>query len=227
MRTWRKCLSFGLLLALSFVVGASAQTNKTNTLTPIPIEDGGTGATTAAGARTNLGIGTGILLLDANNTPVAVTNTTTETSIYSFTVVGGALSTNDTLRLRVRATYLNNSGTGKVLTVRIQWGGVTVITGANDANYTSNANSRTFIMDVTISNKNATNSQFLSAAWIMSTAEVAGTTSEYVSGQASAELGQTTAAVDTTLNAVVGVTVQHSAANASLTFTKHAVEILK
>lgn len=66
------------------------------------------------------------LVLAKDVTPITVVNTTVETSVFSMTVPGGSLGTDRLLRMFMFGSYLNNSGSGKNLNIRVKYGGVTV-----------------------------------------------------------------------------------------------------
>jgi len=75
---------------------------------------------------TNLPGASGNSLLNkvTTNTTI-VSNVTTETNLYSFSVPGGTLSTNNTLRLTLRGTFLSNES-GNNMTLRIKYGATTL-----------------------------------------------------------------------------------------------------
>lgn len=68
-----------------------------------------------------------------NATAVSVSNTTSETSLVSFTLPGGSLSTNNALRVRCQITELQNSAVNPTLTLRFKYGATTMITTSSIA----------------------------------------------------------------------------------------------
>jgi hypothetical protein len=64
-------------------------------------------------------------VLDRSRALVSVQNTTTETTVYSFTVAGGTLGTDRKLRGEMSANYNNNTGGPRTLTIRLKYGGNT------------------------------------------------------------------------------------------------------
>lgn len=81
--------------------------------TTLPLTSGGTGATTAAGARTNLGLGT-----------LATASAVTSTEITDGTIAGGDLATNIAISTTGGITAATFTGNGSALT------GVTVADGS-------------------------------------------------------------------------------------------------
>lgn len=57
-----------------------------------------------------------------------VVNTTTETSVFSGTVPGGTLGTNNLLILRMCGDIFNNTGANQTVTFRVKYGGTTIHT---------------------------------------------------------------------------------------------------
>lgn len=66
------------------------------------------------------------LILDADNTTVTVVSTTTETTLYSFSVPGGSVSGDRSVRCVVTGTYLNNDGAARNLTISVKYGATTL-----------------------------------------------------------------------------------------------------
>ena len=76
---------------------------------------------------TNLpgGGGGGSAALDKVTANTTVTNTTAETTLYSFSVPGGTLGTNNVLRLTIQITDLDVPN-GASVTLRFKYGGTTL-----------------------------------------------------------------------------------------------------
>lgn len=84
--------------------------------------------------RDNLTAAKGLYYSSAAN--VSVTNTTTETTLASFSVAAGTLGTNNLIEVTLLGTYLQNVSTSG--TLRLKYGATTVLTlagilGANSA----------------------------------------------------------------------------------------------
>lgn len=83
-----------------------------------------------------VGVG-GNYSLDRAVASVAVSNTTTETTFYSFSVPGGTLSTNHKLRIGIRGNLTTKNGGPGTFTVKVKYGSAT-LTAVSAANLTSN-----------------------------------------------------------------------------------------
>lgn len=62
-------------------------------------------------------------VLNRANSPSSISNTTTETAIYSFTVPGGIINSLKALRLTLFGNYSNNSGSTRTVRVRVKYAG--------------------------------------------------------------------------------------------------------
>jgi hypothetical protein len=67
----------------------------------------------------------GLQVLNRSIAAVGVNSTTTETTVYSFTVAGGTLGTDKKLRGEMFANYNNLTGGPRTLTIRLKYGGNT------------------------------------------------------------------------------------------------------
>lgn len=65
---------------------------------------------------------------DTSSSNVTVTNTATETTIYTYSVPANTLGTNRALRFTLNGTYLNNSAANRTVTVRVKYGATTILT---------------------------------------------------------------------------------------------------
>jgi len=149
-------------------------------------------------------------LYDRANSDTTVGNTTTETTLYSKSVTANDLAATGGLRLTMTGTWLNNSGSGKTLTLRVKFGATTIF--SYGFTLSSNASTGRFEIGVTLFNT-ATNAQ------------VANIVAQYFRGGGSTTLvdgyrNKTTAAEDTTASKTLSVTVQWDAAHANATTTK-------
>lgn len=144
---------------------------------------------------------------DVEPTSVDVTNTTAETSIFSYTVPANRMSTNRMLRLTLLGDLLyNNSDTNQV-TLRTKLGGTTINTYNCDPSGLSIAR-RWWELVIYVANRNATNSQIVISSMhggaVPSLNEVQG------SG----------AAINTAVDALLEVTAQWSAASTNNSFRR-------
>ena len=94
---------------------------------------------------------------DKSTTEQTVASTTTPTSIYSFSVPGGTLSTNRILRLTITGVYVNTHGSNSALTVIATYGATTLVSGSIGSFATNTVGP--FRLIITLNGNNATNSQ--------------------------------------------------------------------
>jgi hypothetical protein len=89
-----------------------------------------------------------------------VSDSTSETSLYSTTVDAGVMSTDGIVHLMITGAYTNSTGANQTLRVRVKFGGVELwndVTG----NATTNANEHGVRIDLFLANDGAANSQTL------------------------------------------------------------------
>lgn len=151
---------------------------------------------------------------------LAITNVATEQTIYSYSLPGNSLGV---LRLTMAGTYLNDSGAGRTLTIRIKYGSTTLY---DDVSTTigNTAGSRNWVWTIWLGNTTATNANFVASNFQWG----AGTTTTGLGdfalppgalvGYGSALTG--TATEDSTGTLTFSATVQHSTNNSSLTITR-------
>lgn len=169
-------------------------------------------------------------VIDRATADLDIVNTTVETTLYSFAVPANALGTNGLLRFTVFGDYLNNSGAGETMTLRIKFGGTTLYQDVTGSIAAATAR-RPFRIVGEIGNKGATNVQFLVAHWELGAAGSATTgIGDIGAGGATGEIGQHVvasagdAAIDTTLAATLDITIAHSVASLSISMRrKYAV----
>ena len=140
-----------------------------------------------------------------------LSNTTTETTVFSATIKAGQLA----LDRSVRVQY-NGSITSLLLpptiTVRVKFGGTT-LTVLSGIALLASATAKPFSIDVFIANRGAANSQYLLAT-VTNPGAIALLTGLAVMEQASA-----TAAIDTTVDQTLSITVQFGSAVSSTSLT--------
>lgn len=174
----------------------------------------GTGATQAA-AGNHTHATTGSSVLDRDQTATTVSNTTTETSVYSYSVPGGTLSTNRKLRLTILGRFLNNTGAGANVDWRAKAGGATLCT-IDPASPGASASQKAVKLVFEIENVAATNVQRATLHGVIGTAGPTDTSGG--PGGGGSMIATNTGAVDTTAAWTLEVTAQMSAASANLQF---------
>lgn len=152
--------------------------------------------------------------LDRKQTLITVANTVTETSVYSFTVPAFTVGQDQALRVRVTGDMLNNQATARTFTWRIKLG-VTTLWGSAVLNLSAAvATRRVWVIDVLISNINATNVQALIGLILTGspTAPTIAGVGDGIGGSVGVIYGDS--AIDMTADALLDVTVQMGNANA-------------
>lgn len=155
-----------------------------------------------------------------------VVNTANETTFYSKSVAANDLQTNRTLLLQLEGDYFNNSGAPRTFTIRVKLGATTAIDIQipMGGNITVSPTRRPWRWQLTLQNRGATNAQWLYLHGIVSTAGASPTAGvgDATPGSAAPDAifldVYNTAAVDTTAAQTLVLTVQHSVADANLSF---------
>ncbi len=152
----------------------------------------------------------GVNLLDISVAEVTVSNTTTETSIYSFSIPANTLGVDNALDLFLEGTIQNTSGGGGNIRVRVKYGGTTIF---DDNPSVSNGTNELYVINARIFADGAENAQKGAL---------------YASRGADTNMGDDrgTAAVDSTTIQTLEVTVEWSAANPAAIFV-HREAVLK
>lgn len=100
------------------------------------------------------------IVQDAVTADTTVSNSATETTIYTYSVPANTLGTNGHLRLTLLATLLNNSGANRTYTFRGKFGGTTLIDDAAIA-LPASAAARTLKITLDLYGDGATNAQVM------------------------------------------------------------------
>jgi hypothetical protein len=154
-------------------------------------------------------------VLDSKTSSTTISNTVTETAIYSYTIPGGTLGASDALSLTLLSEFLNNSGANRGFTVRVKFGGSTVIDITTGNQLGSNAARRINKLEITLSARGSTSSQIVTLDVAqMSVASfgtvTTGTGAAYSQGTVAARLHSGALSVDTTSNQTLEVTIELS-----------------
>lgn len=166
-------------------------------------------------------------LLDRDVSVAEVTNTAAETSVYSFSVPGGTLSTNKMLRLTLLADYLNNSGAGHGIIIRVKYGATTVLTFDHyNANVlATNASRRSVRIQVELSAAGATNTQKCYGIQFFSDPSGTAGNDIVINNNQIPAAWHDAVAEDSTLAKTLEITAQHDGALSTLSFKAHVVQL--
>ena len=128
---------------------------------------GGTTAWSAVGAAGEVLVATGSnvewnplssRVLNQTGTLAEIVSSSTQTTIYTFTVPANTMGANGCLQLLMRGDYLNNTGSNQTLGLACLFGGTTWYGDTKTAIATSGSR-RAIFLELLIGNKNATGSQ--------------------------------------------------------------------
>ena len=169
-------------------------------------------------------------ILNVQVTETDVTNTTSETDLFTYTVPGNTLGTNKALRVQIKADYLNNSGVNATVRFRVYYGATEMYQDLG-ATMTTDASRHPVLIELWLIPRNATNSQALGGYILQGVAGGATTgigdlgNDEILSDS---PLRGNDASEDSTASKVLKVTVAHSAASTNLSIRKtySVVELL-
>lgn len=168
--------------------------------------------------------GTQFNLLDANvpdrilfrqTSSVLVSNTTTETDLFTFTVPANVLGTSRQILVEAHGEHLNDTGSSQTIQFRLVYGATNVFT-TGAVGYSNNASGRAWIIRSTLASANATGAQSSSATVAMAApGTVSGTLSN---GSADFSIsGTNTLAEDSTVAKTMALKVDLGTASASMT----------
>lgn len=151
-----------LSAAVPVAKGGTALTGTpTNGQLPIGNGTGYTLAAITAGSGVTVTNGAGSIqisaatVLDKTNTEVVVNNTGVETTLYSFSVPSGTLSTTNAIRLSL-AGYIDMNTTSVNGTIKVKFGGTVIASGVVASTATTKGG---FYLDAIVSSMGATNVQ--------------------------------------------------------------------
>jgi len=102
---------------------------------------------------------TSVIVLDRDVTETEVVNTTTETTVYSFSVPANTLSTNRGLRLTLLGDHLNNSGSTTTPIVKVKYGATTIATLTPASTFAINAGRAHVVLSAILQAKNSASAQ--------------------------------------------------------------------
>ena len=157
----------------------------------------------------------------SSGTATTVTNTTTESSLWSFTLPANTLGTANGVHVKMFGTMVNNSGANRAYTISVKYGATTIFSDAL-ANIGANAASRAWVIDLTLGAANATNSQTLIGTMsVSSTASATTGTGDLNSADTITQRTfYGTSAEDSTADKTFNVTITFPANTSTQTWTR-------
>jgi len=164
---------------------------------------------------------TGVVVVNRDVTMNEVTNTTTETTVYTFTVPGATLGTTKALRLTLIGDHYNNDGADRTLTIRVKYGATTILSGVFTVTSVGGTNRLAILGEVMLVAANSATAQVASGDFLASNQGAAGGTMS-VSGE-TIMTGINNAVAEDSANALaLTVTVQHGVASGNVNFRLHS-----
>lgn len=156
--------------------------------------------------------------------PTSVTNTVTETTVFTHTVQGGTLGTKRALRFSAYGTYTNNTGANRTVTFRVKYDNTTLYSHIS-GNLATNAAARVWSIQGFLSPINSTSSQdsfFRSTIGAVNSHSGVGSTptEDFVA------MVLNGGAEDDTTDLAVTLTIQHSNADTTATCRAAYLEVL-
>lgn len=94
-------------------------------------------------------------ILDRDRTAVTVDQTTTETSLYSLAIAGGAMSTNRSLRIAIGGDFQYAQTNVVTITIRVKLGGSTLLSWTSATSTTDATSGRPWVANALIINTSA------------------------------------------------------------------------
>ena len=208
-------------------LSAGALTTSMATARIIGRTTAGTGVMEEISIGDGLSLASGILsssslfVLDRNVTVANIgASSSSENSVYSYSVPANTMSTNKTLNVKIDGSYLNTSGASRTITVRIKFGGTTIY--ADTITLGAGAANRAMAFNFSITNNGAANAQTMNGSFEYSSVTAPTTGIGDLNASTLGRIAAQAMAIDTTSAQTVEVTVQHSAIHASLYFTRNA-----
>ncbi len=170
---------------------------------------------------------------DYSPTDVDAANTTAETSLWSKTITGNDMGANGVLALDIAGDALRNNSAFDTLTIRVKFGGSTVVGITDNFNQQGTSGVRIpWRWQIRVENRGSASSQFVfttlfSWNWNISLPAVlgGGIGALGTNGERIGMLSNTSS-VDTTSNQTLQVTVQWSAASANDSWRKRSATLL-
>jgi hypothetical protein len=149
-----------------------------------------------------------------------IANTVTETTLYTYSVPGGTLSTTKALALNLIGDWINNTGADQTVRLRVKYG-ATTLHDETTAPLPPSAMRRAWMLNLQLGNTGTASSQFAAISWLLGNAQ-AGAVGL---GDASVamhqnHLGAGSSAEDSTVAQALTVTIELSTASANLSYRR-------
>ena len=165
---------------------------------------------------------TGASIIDRTATLLTIASTTTETSLYSFTIAQNVLSTNKMIMINLIGDRLDNAGSNTATVIKIKYG-ATTLWADTIPNIGNTATRHPVLFTILLGNKGATNSQILGGHLFMG--DTGATTGlglfAFTAGNVALTSIFGSATEDSTTDKVFDITAQHTQSSASDEIRRH------
>lgn len=157
--------------------------------------------------------------VDVQTGDLDIVSTAAETTLYSVTIPANTLGTTGCIGLTLWGDFLFNNAAGNTITPRVKFGGVTSIAAAYIPYNSGGLSASRFpwYMRILVANRGATNAQLIT----YEAGYQGGGTNAYSTGIGLVDtgqrytMGQNTAAIDTTVDQTLLISLQWSASSAN------------
>jgi hypothetical protein len=156
------------------------------------------------------------------NPAVGVVNSNVETDLFSYVLPGGQLPADGELRIRMLGQIFNNVGGNT--TFRLYFGGAQVLAWVV-SNGPSAVNTVAEILEASIVAAGATNAQYMTGLLSSNNGNTAGSFAAIATGNT--VMSDNTAAVDTTVNQTIRLTVQNGSMSPAFSFSMFSAKVVQ
>lgn len=167
----------------------------------------------------------GATILDLDTDEVAVTNTTSETSVYSFAVPANRLEAGKGLRARLEGYFFKSAGSASNFSLKVTFGGTTLASGVIQSSIGAGSVDKGLISEVTIAVVSASDQRAVTRVLFGTGATEAAWTSWATDNNAE----KNDLSLDLTTALTIDFLVTHAVADPGQSFKKHLglVQVLR
>ena len=167
----------------------------------------------------HIGGDTWLRILDRDLATVDIVNNADPQTIYSYSIGAGVLGATGGVRLKLSGDYLNNTGGGNTLVIRIKLGATTVFT-SNAFNMDTGVSRRHWVLQISCDNATASGQSWDVFFFMSSQAAVLFVVEGTGLHDVARGAGTAISTEDTSAARTIEVTVEHGVAHALLSMRK-------
>ena len=172
---------------------------------------------------------TATTVIDRVTTQVDIVNTSVESTLYSYSLVGGTLGANGILRLTIHGDFLNDSGSTAAFDFILKLGGV-VVWKDNSSDFADAGTTRLpWTLVLYIHNRNSESSQYVGGQLIVGTATLGTTGISFASNDEINAISpiSATSAINTASTQTLSFHIDHATANAQISCRANLIMLEK